>query len=202
MLLLPDLITEKIENQGEPLLKFSYDNNAAEINDALRTFQRLFGSKRGWIMTYALIMMLLLTLASIHFYPKQPVLYLTAGLCVIVLVLTVSAPSRKRKVIIKQIESLPPEDYECELFSDKIILKTFTRENTEDKQPDTVIQLLPFNGDHLLDFAENKSALLLFIDGKHYVCFPKRCLPEEQQALLRNALKNASFDAFTNAVLH
>ncbi len=191
MPLLPDLNSEKSQKSDEPILKFSYDNNSAETNDAMRTFQKLFGSKRGWIMTAAYIVMMIAAIVLIVFNPKQPVLYLAVGLCVVFLVLTVSAPSRKRKKIIKRIESMPPEDYECELFSDKIIIKTFIRENTEGKQPDPVIQLLPFRGEYLLDFAENDTALLLFIEGRQYACFPKRCLSEEQQAILRDTLSKS-----------
>ncbi len=193
MPLLPDLNSEKNEKPNAPILSFSYDNNSTETNDAMRTFQKLFGSKRGWIMTAAYIVMMAAAIVLIVFNPKQPVLYLAVGLCVVFLVLTVSAPSRKRKKIIKRIESMPPEDYECELFSDKIIIKTFIRENSDsqDKQPDPVIQLLPFGGEYLLDFAENDTALLLFIEGKQYACFPKRCLSEEQQAILRDTLSKS-----------
>ncbi len=191
MPLLPDLNSEKSQKSDEPILKFSYDNNSAETNDAMRTFQKLFGSKRGWIMTAAYIVMMIAAIVLIVFNPKQPVLYLAVGLCVVFLALTVSAPSRKRKKIIKRIESMPPEDYECELFSDKMIIKTFIRENTEGKQPYPVIQLLPFRGEYLLDFAENDTALLLFIEGRQYACFPKRCLSEEQQAILRDTLSKS-----------
>ncbi len=191
MPLLPDLNSEKSKKPDEPVLKFSYDNNSVETNDAMRTFQKLFGSKRGWVMTAAYIVMMIAAIVLIVFNPKQPVLYLAVGLCVVFLTLTVSAPSRKRKKIIKRINSMPPEDYECELFSDKIIIKTFIRENTDGKQPDPVIQLLAFGGEYLLDFAENDTALLLFIEGKQYACFPKRCLSEEQQATLRDTLSKS-----------
>jgi len=159
----------------------------------MRTFQKLFGSKRGWIMTAAYIVMMIAAIVLIVFNPKQPVLYLAIGLCVVFLTLTVSAPSRKRKKIIKRIESMPPEDYECELFSDKIIIKTFIRENSDsqDKQPEPVIQLLPFHGEYMMDFAENDSALLLFVNGSMFFCFPKRCLSEEQQAMLRDNLSKS-----------
>ncbi len=150
----------------------------------------MFGSKRGYIMIAAYIVMMIAAIVLIVFNPKQPVLYLALGLCVVFLVLTVSAPARRRKKLIKRIESMPPEDYECELFSDKIIIKTFIRENdeTDAKQPEPVVQTLPFRGDYLLDFAENDSAILLFVNGSTFFCFPKRCMSPEQQDKLNEIL--------------
>lgn len=191
MPLLPDLNSEKAQKANEPLLSFSYDNNSSETDEAMRTFRKMFGSKRGVIMTAAYIVMMIAAIVLIVFNPKQPVLYLAIGLCVVFLVLTVSAPSRKRKKIIKRIESMPPEDYECELFSDKIIIKTFIRENAEVKQSESVIQTLPFRGDYLMDFAENDSAILLFVNGSTFFCFPKRCLSAEQLDKLRELLSKS-----------
>ena len=193
MPLLPDLNSEETQKQNEPLLSFSYDNNTSETDEALRTFRKMFGSKRGWIMTAAYIVMLIAATVLTVFNPKQPVLYLAIGLCVVFLVLTVSAPARRRKKIIKRIESMPPEDYECGLFSDKVIIKTFIRENGEseaeqDKQPEPVIQTLPFRGEYLMDFAENDSAILLFVNGSTFFCFPNRCLTQEQQDKLKDIL--------------
>lgn len=160
----------------------------------MRTFQKLFGSKRGWIMTAAYIVMMIAAGVLIAFNPRQPVLYLAVGLCVVFLTLTVSAPSRRRKKIIKRIESMPPEDYECELYRDKIIIKTFIHEkdeNNEEKAAEPVIQLLPFRGEYLLDYAENDLSLLLFVNGRQFFCFPKRCLSEEQQAAVRDTLSKS-----------
>lgn len=197
MSLLPDLNSESERKKTkEPILKFRYDNNAAETDDAMRTFQKTFGSKRGWVMTVAYIVMLIAAGVLIAFNPKQPVLYLAVGLCVVFLIMTISAPSRRRKAIIRRINAMPPEDYECELFDDKIIIKTFIHENgdggsNEEKPSEPVIQLLPFGGEYLLDFAENGTALLLFIEGKQYACFPKRCLTNEQMETLREVLEGA-----------
>lgn len=195
MSLLPDLNSESERKKAkEPILKFKYDNNAAETDDAMKTFQKTFGSKRGWIMSAAYIVMLIAAGVLIAFNPKQVVLYLAVGLCVVFLIMTISAPSRKRRAIIKRINAMPPEDYECELYDDKIIIKTFIHENDGsdgEKPSEPVIQLLPFGGEYLLDFAENGTALLLFIEGKQYACFPKRCLTEEQQKTLREVLGGA-----------
>lgn len=189
MSLLPDLgETEKQSNL--PVLTFSYDNTSAETDEAIRTFRKTFGSKRGWIMTAAYIVMLIASVVLLVFNPLQPVLYLALGLCVIFLALTISAPSRKRKKLVKRIESMPPEDYVCELYSDKVIIKTYIREQDGVKveNPEPVIQLFPFRGEYLLDFDENNSAVLLFVNGSSFFCFPKRCLTEEQKAKLLEVL--------------
>ena len=189
MSLLPDL--EETEKQSNlPVLTFSYDNTSAETDEAIRTFRKTFGSKRGWIMTAAYIVMLIASVVLLVFNPMQPVLYLALGLCVVFLTLTISAPSRKRKKLVKRIESMPPEDYVCELYSDKVIIKTYIREQDGQKveNPDPVIQLFPFRGEYLLDLDENKSAVLLFVNGSSFFCFPKRCLTEEQRAKLLEVL--------------
>ncbi|MGN1110341.1 MAG: YcxB family protein [Oscillospiraceae bacterium] len=189
MSLLPDLgETEKQSNL--PVLTFSYDNTSEETDEAIRTFRKTFGSKRGWIMTAAYIVMMIAASVLLAFNPTQPVLYLALGLCVIFLVLTISAPSRRRKKLVKRIESMPPEDYVCELYSDKVIIKTYIREQDGVKveNPEPVIQLFPFRGEYLLDFDENNSAVLLFVNGSSFFCFPKRCLTEEQKAKLLEVL--------------
>lgn len=191
MSLLPDV--EKNRTTNEPLLTFAYDNTSAETDEAIRTFRKMFGSKRGKIMVAAYIVMLVAAGVLIAFNPKQPVLYLAAGLCVVFLTLTASAPSRQRKKLIKRIESMPPEDYECELFSDKVIIKTFIREKDGERaeNPEPVIQVLPFRGEYLMDFAENGSAVLLFVNGSTFFCFPKRCLSEEQTKTLLDVLEKS-----------
>lgn len=191
--LLPDFNGESEKKANEPILKFSYDNTSAETDEALRTFRKMFGSKRGFIMIAAYIVMMIAAIVLIVFNPKQPVLYLAVGLCVVFLVLTVSAPSRKRKKIIKRMESMPPEDYECELFSDKIIIKTFIRENDGQpvENPEPIIQLLPFHGEYMMDFTDNESAILLFVNGSTFFCFPKRYLTPEQQEKLKDILSKS-----------
>lgn len=184
--LLPNQDNEETKAKNAPILTFSYDNTSAETEEAIRTFRKMFGSKRGWIMTAAYIVMLVAAVVLLVFNPKQPVLYLAVGLCVVFLTLTVSAPSRRRKKLVKRIESMPPEDYVCELFSDKVIIKTFIREKDGQpvENPEPIIQLLPFRGEYLMDFAENDSAVLLFVNGSTFFCFPKRCLSKEQTETL------------------
>ncbi len=190
MSLLPDLNSEENRKPDAPILSFTYDNNSLETDEAIRTFRKMFGSNRGKIMIAAYIVMMAAAIVLIVLNPGQPVLYLAVGLCVVFLALTVSAPARKRKNIIKRIESMPPEDYRCDLFSDKIVINTFIREKDGQtaENPEPVVQIFPFNGEYMMDSAENDSAILLFINGSTFFCFPKRCLSEEQQAALRDSL--------------
>lgn len=191
---MPNLKQQEKDNKSQksenlPLVSFKYDNTAAETDSAMKTFQKLYGSKRVGVMIAAYVVMLAAAVALLAFNPTNPIIYAAVVLCVVFLVMTITARKRKRKKIISKIDSMPPEDYECALYNDKIEIKTFIKSETPDNKP--VIQLIPFKGEYALDFAENKLSLLLFADGRQYFCFPKRCMSEEQQQTMRTVLEKS-----------
>ncbi len=180
------------KTKNEPLTTFAFDNTNGETENAMKQFQKLYSSKRSIVMIIAYVVLLGASCALAVFNPKNPIPYIAMVLCVIFIIFTATAKSRRRKKILKYMDTLPPEDYECTLYKDKIEIKTFVKsENSEDKP---VIQIIPFKGEYTLDFVECNGFLLLIADGRQYFCFPIRCMSDEQTEIMRSVLKSSVSD--------
>lgn len=178
--------------KNEPLTSFAFDNTNRETEKAMIRFQRLYSSKRSIIMIIAYVVLLGAACALAVFNPKNPIPYIAMVLCVIFIFFTATAKSRRRKKILKYMDTLPPEDYECTLYEDKIEIKTFVK--TDNPQDKPVIQIIPFKGEYTLDFVECDDFLLLIADGRQYFCFPMRCMSDEQTKIMRSVLKSSVSD--------
>lgn len=209
--LLPDLKSEQsTKKKPEALVEFDYDNTNAEVDEAMKTFQYNFGSKRGILSIAAYSVLLIAAIVMIIINPTMYILYAALLVCLGGLFLAVTAKKRMRKKVIQALESLPPETYHCRLFSEKIEIETIIkpRENTENEfsddpnDPDDpeksqntqeareiepVMSVYDFSKGYL-DFAENRDSYLLVVARKQFHCFPKRCLTEEQREFFKNTL--------------
>lgn len=194
--LLPDLGADQNKKKSDIIVEFDYDNTNAEIDGAMKTFQYRFSSKRGILSIIAYSLLLVAAVVMIVINPTMYLLY--AALIVILggLFLAVTAKKRMRKKVIQALESLPPETYHCRIFPDKIEIETIIRPKEEinndvsdadESESEPVMSVYDFSKG-FLDFAENHDSFLLVVGGRQFHCFPKRCLSEEQQGIVRNTL--------------
>ncbi len=107
---------------------------------------------------------------------------------------------------------MDPDTYHCRLYDDKIEIETVIRpkEVTESANSEVtdnesevsgsseiqpIMSVFSFKED-MLDFAENHDSLLLVVARRQFYCFPKRCMTEEQQNIVRNHLLENTGSAF------
>lgn len=205
--LLPDLGAEQIEKKSKKAIiaEFDYDNSNSEVDGAMKTFQYKFSSKR-WILSIAAYSLLLIaSLVMVILNPTMYFVYAAILICIGGLILSSTAKLRMRKKVIQALDSMDPETYHCRLYDDKIeietvirpkeVLETEDREATDTKadkpeeKPENqpIMSIFSFKED-MLDFAENRDSLLLIVARRQFYCFPKRCMTEEQQNIVKNHL--------------
>lgn len=216
---MPDLKAQELENKDKKkkqqriIAEFSYDNSLEETDDAMKTFQQKFSSKKGRLSIVAYSLMAAAAVAAIVFNPAQVVLYLALAFCVFGLVYTLTDKKRMRKKVIETIKKMNPEDYHCTIFDNRIEIETVIKPNPEEPKIDSeenihveldakadenteeavdvaeepIKSVFKF-GEDMLDFVENDRSMLLILARRQIYCFPKRCLTEEQQTAIRDFL--------------
>lgn len=217
--LLPDLKAEELENKEKTkknqkiIAEFSYDNTLEETDDAMKTFQKSFSSKRGKLSIVAYSLLAVAAIVAIVFNSTQGfnvtqiVLYFALAFCSFGLYYSLTEKKRMRRKVLETLKNMNPEDYHCTIFDNKIEIETIikekeeipekteneTEENVEnsevieekDEQP--IKSVFKF-GEDMLDFIESDMSLLLILARRQIYCFPKRCLSDEQQSAIRDFL--------------
>lgn len=217
--LLPDLKAEELANKEKKkknqkiIADFSYDNTLEETDDAMKTFQKRFSSKRGKLFVIAYSLLAAAAITAIVFNPTQIVLYISLAFCIFGIVYTLTDKKRMRSRVLDTLSKMKPEDYHCTIYDNKIEIETIIRqnednsdkektvsaekdaenpdipENTENaEKPDEQIKSVFKFGEDMLDFIESERSLLLVLARRQIYCFPKRCLSDEQQNAVRDFL--------------
>lgn len=215
--LLPDLKAEELANKEKKkknqkiIADFSYDNTLEETDDAMKTFQKRFSSKRGKLSVIAYSLLAAAAITAIVFNPTQIVLYISLAFCIFGLVYTLTDKKRMRSRVLDTLSKMKPEDYHCTIYDNKIEIETIIRENednsdkeknvsdendaenpeeaekSEEKPEEQIKSVFKF-GEDMLDFIESERSLLLVLARRQIYCFPKRCLSDEQQNAVRDFL--------------
>lgn len=222
--LLPDLKAREAENkekkkkQQKIIAEFSYDNTLEETDDAIRMLQKNFSSKKGIISIVAYSVLAAAAVAALVFNPSQWVLYIALLFCALGLFNSLTAKMRMRRTVLDTISKMPPEDYHCTIFDNRVEIETIIKQEKEavenieesaEESPENAkeeaavgeeevkpIKSVFKYGEDMLDFLENNISMFLVVGRRQVYCFPKRCVPEEQQSAIRAFLtdKLASFD--------
>lgn len=208
--LLPDLGAEQSEKKSKKAIiaEFDYDNSNSEVDGAMKTFQYKFSSKR-WILSIAAYSLLLIAaVVMVILNPTMYFVYAAILICIGGLILSSTAKLRMRKKVIQALDSMDPETYHCRLYDDKVEIETVIRpkevpkaEDLEADEPEEkpenqpIMSIFSFKED-MLDFAENRDSLLLVVARRQFYCFPKRCMTEEQQNIVREHLMNKTGPMF------
>lgn len=214
--LLPDLKAEELANKEKKkknqkiIADFSYDNTLEETDDAMKTFQKRFSSKRGKLSVIAYSLLAAAAITAIVFNPTQIVLYISLAFCIFGIVYTLTDKKRMRSRVLDTLSKMKPEDYHCTIYDNKIEIETIIRENEDNsdkektvsaekdaenpdipentEKPDEQIKSVFKFGEDMLDFIESERSLLLVLARRQIYCFPKRCLSDEQQNAVRDFL--------------
>ena len=132
--------------------------------------------------------------------------------------LKLNLKKRMRRKVLETLKGMSPEDYYCRIFDNRIEIETVIKkpevpenekktaeevseivgneenpENTEEtenaaKKEDEPIKSVFRFGEDMLDFIESDMSLLLILARRQIYCFPKRCLSDEQQNVIRDFL--------------
>lgn len=190
--LLPDLGAEQSKKKSKKAIiaEFDYDNTNSEVDGAMKTFQYKFSSKRWILSIVAYSLLLVAAVVMIIFNPTMYFVYAAVLVCLGGLFLSATAKRRMRKKVIQALDSMDPETYHCRLYEDKVEIETvICHKEAEggENSDEPMMSVYDFNVG-FLDFAENKDSFLLVVARKQFHCFPKRCLTEEQQNIVRDHL--------------
>lgn len=225
--LLPDLKAAELEKKEKNkknqkiIAEFSYDNSLEETDDAMKTFQKSFSSKRGKLSIVAYSLLAVAAIVAIVFNSTQGfnvtqiVLYFALAFCSFGLYYSLTEKKRMRRKVIETLKNMNPEDYHCTIFDNRIEIETIIKEKeeipekteneteenvensevAEEKDEQPIKSVFKF-GEDMLDFIESDMSLLLILARRQIYCFPKRCLSDEQQTAIRDFLtkKLSGFD--------
>lgn len=217
--LLPDLKAEELANKEKKkknqkiIADFSYDNTLEETDDAMKTFQKRFSSKRGKLSVIAYSLLAAAAITAIVFNPTQIVIYISLAFCIFGIVYTLTDKKRMRSRVLDTLSKMKPEDYHCTIYDNKIEIETIIRQNEDNSDKEKTVSAendaenpdIPENtenaeksdeqiksvfkfGEDMLDFIESERSLLLVLARRQIYCFPKRCLSDEQQNAVRDFL--------------
>lgn len=217
--LLPDLGADQEQQKkkkgAQIVAEFDYDNKNSEVDGAMKTFQQNFSSKRGILSIVAYAFLLVAAIVLVILNPTMYFVYAAIIICAGGLFLSLTAKRRIRIKVIQALDKMDPETYHCRIFSDKVEIETLIQkkpaevtenENDADKKIDEsaekpaeenapIMSVFKF-GEDMLDFAENKESFLLVVARQQFYCFPKRCLTEEQQNIVREHLSKSVMKQF------
>ncbi len=188
---------EQTERSGL-IAEFSYDNTLDETDGAMKSFQKRYGKKRGNISVVAYSLLLVAIIVGLIFNQGALPLYFALAFCAFGLFYTATDQKRTRNRVIKALDGMPPEEYKCAVYPDKIEIETIIKPKVneveleidadKDKESLTPLKTVFKFGDDLLNFAENDESLLLIFNRRQIYCFPKRCLTTDQEDALRDFL--------------
>lgn len=212
---------EKNKKNQKIIAEFSYDNSLEETDDAMKTFQKSFSSKRGKLSIVAYSLLAVAAIVAIVFNSTQGfnvtqiVLYFALAFCSFGLYYSLTEKKRMRRKVIETLKNMNPEDYHCTIFDNRIEIETIIKEKeeipekteneteenvensevAEEKDEQPIKSVFKF-GEDMLDFIESDMSLLLILARRQIYCFPKRCLSDEQQSAIRDFLteKLSGFD--------
>lgn len=198
---MPDL-SKMTDSEGkkdnEPIVRFSYDNNADETDGAMKSFQKRFSKKRGRAAVIAYVLLFVAVVVGIVFNPKAVPLYFALTFCGLGLFYSLTDQKRTRKRVMRALEDMNPEEYCCTIYPDKIELETVIKpkvnevdlkidEDVDDEIITPLKTVFRF-GEDLLNFSENEDSLLLIYNRRQIYCFPKRCLSTDEEETIRGFL--------------
>lgn len=199
--LIPEL-SDVNENVKAPeiLVEFNYDNTLDEIEGAMKSFQMKFAGKRWKIMIIACSLLTVAALASVIFYPTNPLSWLALAICGYTLIYNITDKRRTRKKTIEALKEMNPEDYRAIVYEDKIEIDTIIKPKEDeievkiDEEADSEniapIKSVFIFGQDMLDFLENDDSLLLVSYRQQIYCFPKRCMSKDQEEKLRDIFES------------
>lgn len=157
--LLPDLKAaelekkEKTKKQQKIITEFSYDNSLEETDDAMKTFQKRFSSRRGMLSIVAYSLLAVAAIVAIVFNSTQGfnatqiVLYFALAFCSFGLYYSLTEKKRMRRKVLETLKRMSPEDYHCKIFDNRIEIETIIKtpevpeneEKTADEEVSEVI---------------------------------------------------------------
>ena len=137
--LLPDLKAEELAKKEKTkknqkiIAEFSYDNTLEETDDAMKTFQKNFSSKRGKLSIVAYSLLAVAAIIAIVFNSTQGfnatqiVLYFALAFCSFGLYYSLTEKKRMRRKVLETIKNMSPEDYHCTIFENRIEIETIIK---------------------------------------------------------------------------
>ena len=140
---------EKTKKQQKIIAEFSYDNSLEETDDAMKTFQKRFSSRRGKLSVFAYSLLAVAAIVAIVFNSTQGfnatqiVLYFALAFCSFGLYYSLTEKKRMRRKVLETLKRMSPEDYYCRIFDNRIEIETVIKkpevsENEEKKADEEV----------------------------------------------------------------
>lgn len=172
--LLPDLKAaelekkEKTKKQQKIIAEFSYDNSLEETDDAMKTFQKRFSSRRGMLSIVAYSLLAVAAIVAIVFNSTQGfnatqiVLYFALAFCSFGLYYSLTEKKRMRRKVLETLKRMSPEDYHCKIFDNRIeietIIKTPEAAENEEKTADEEVSEVIGNEENAENTEEPENA--------------------------------------------
>ncbi len=190
------------EINENPVLTVNYDVKNEEEGQAFLFFQKKYVYKKNWIKTIAFAIVALVFLWSVYKTPDQPLNYMLVAICVAAIFVIWHNTRKIRTSLMDALKILEGDKYLFSLYEDKFTIETVEAETVDENgEPLPPIQprVVTF-ADTTLNVFEAEDKFIIVLKKDTIYVLPKRCMNEEQIAVLRNTLSEKLKEDFEKLI--
>ena len=190
------------EINENPVLTINYDVKNEEEGQAFLFFQKKYVYKKNWIKTIAFAIVALVFLWSVYKTPDQPLNYMFVAICVAAIFVIWHNTRKIRTSLMDALKILEGDKYLFSLYEDKFTIETVEAETVDENgEPLPPIQprVVTF-ADTTLNVFEAEDKFIIVLKKDTIYVLPKRCMNEEQIAVLRNTLSEKLKEDFEKLI--
>ena len=190
------------EINENPVLTINYDVKNEEEGQAFLFFQKKYVYKKNWIKTIAFAIVALVFLWSVYKKPDQPLNYMLVAICVAAIFVIWHNTRKIRTSLMDALKILEGDKYLFSLYEDKFTIETVEAETVDENgEPLPPIQprVVTF-ADTTLNVFEAEDKFIIVLKKDTIYVLPKRCMNEEQIAVLRNTLSEKLKEDFEKLI--
>ena len=190
------------EINENPVLTVNYDVKNEEEGQAFLFFQKKYVYKKNWIKTIAFAIVALVFLWSVYKTPDRPLNYMFVAICVAAIFVIWHNTRKIRTSLMDALKILEGDKYLFSLYEDKFTIETVEAETVDENgEPLPPIQprVVTF-ADTILNVFEAEDKFIIVLKKDTIYVLPKRCMNEEQIAVLRNTLSEKLKEDFEKLI--
>ena len=179
--------------EKQPLETLTYTISLEEYEKGFVLFQKRYVFPKNYIMTAAFAIVAALYILQIVENPAYSTAWVMLFVCLFFIALIWYNVFKIRKSLINSIKNIKEDTYVTNVYGDGLVIsEKIPEEEISPENPPAEIppKEISFSSDRP-DVIENAEMFIIYIKKQMFYAIPKRCLSQQQEEVLRNALKEA-----------
>lgn len=178
-----------MENEVKESIKLTDLNYTITVDDYDKAFhevQKKFEFGRNTIFTVLVgIIGILNLITAIQKYPDNNNNVMIVAICIAFIAILWVMPFKRRKTLREALSTIEDDNYETEIYDDKIKISVVPKINPETNEPFEVSPKIIFYETDLPYVIEIPDEFIIYIKKQMFYVIPKRFISEEQIETLR-----------------